>query len=261
MKRKLINVDVAGYPAELRCLLDGARTYDSSCSPFAKVIYVDKGEGYYIKCSEKNSLKSEYEMTKYFASKGLTADVLYYISDEKDWLVTRKIRGEDCTYGDYLEKPERLCDKLSYLLRELHESDFSDCPQKNRNALYLETARENYRKGVFDRSYLSEKVSHLDAAGAYKYITERKDMLKCDALLHGDYCLPNILLDGFEFSGFIDLGNGGVGDRHIDLFWGAWTLNYNLKTDKYRNRFFDAYGRELVDTEKIDLISVFETFG
>ncbi len=38
--------------------------------------------------------------------------------------------------------------------------------------------------------------------------------------------------------GFIDLGNGGVGDRHIDLFWGAWTLFYNLKTDRHTERFF-----------------------
>ena len=69
------------------------------------------------------------------------------------------------------------------------------------------------------------------------------------------------MLDGFKFSGFIDVGSGGVGDRHIDLFWGAWTLNFNLKTDMYRDRFFDAYGRDLVDKEKIRLVSVIESFG
>jgi kanamycin kinase len=69
------------------------------------------------------------------------------------------------------------------------------------------------------------------------------------------------MLDNFKFSGFIDLGNGGVGDRHIDLFWGAWTLAFNLKTDKYRQRFFDCYGRESIDEEKIRTVSVIESFG
>ena len=54
---------------------------------------------------------------------------------------------------------------------------------------------------------------------------------------------------------------GVVGDRHIDLFWGAWTLNFNLKTDRYRDRFFDCYGRDAVDNELIKLICTAEAFG
>ena len=104
-------------------------------------------------------------------------------------------------------------------------------------------------------------MKHLNADEAYKYICERKNALKNNVLLHGDYCLPNIMLDGFKFSGFIDVGNGGVGDRHVDLFWGAWTLNFNLKSDMYRDRFLDAYGRDAVDEEIIRLVSVIESFG
>ena len=65
----------------------------------------------------------------------------------------------------------------------------------------------------------------------------------------------------WNLSGFIDLGAGGVGDRHIDLFWGAWTLNFNLHTDKYRERFFDAYGRDKIDVEIINAIGAAEVFG
>ena len=86
-------------------------------------------------------------------------------------------------------------------------------------------------------------------------------MLKCDTLLHGDYCLPNIMLTDWQFSGFIDVGNGGVGDRHVDLFWGTWTLNFNLKTDRYRDRFLDAYGRDVIEPGMMDLIAACEVFG
>ena len=85
-------------------------------------------------------------------------------------------------------------------------------------------------------------------------------MLRCDVLLHGDYCLPNILLDDWRFSGFIDVGSGGIGDRHIDLFWGIWSLEFNLKTDKYRGRFLDAYGREDVCEALFPLIGAMEVF-
>jgi aminoglycoside phosphotransferase len=69
------------------------------------------------------------------------------------------------------------------------------------------------------------------------------------------------MFDCDRFSGFIDVGNGGIGDRHIDLFWGAWTLQFNLKTDKYKDIFFDAYGRKNIDFDRFSLIAACEVFG
>jgi kanamycin kinase len=51
-----------------------------------------------------------------------------------------------------------------------------------------------------------------------------------------------------------------VGDRHIDLFWGAQTFLFNLKTDRYRERFFDAYGRDKIDPERLRLVGACEVF-
>jgi kanamycin kinase len=69
------------------------------------------------------------------------------------------------------------------------------------------------------------------------------------------------MLDNWRFSGFIDVGNGGIGDRHVDLFWGAWTLNFNLGTDAYKDRFLDAYGRDLVNEDALRTIAAAEVFG
>jgi 2'-5' RNA ligase len=49
-------------------------------------------------------------------------------------------------------------------------------------------------------------------------------------------------LNDWVFSGFIDVDCGGIGDRHVDLFWGIWSLFFNLKTDKYRDRFLTHMG-------------------
>jgi len=64
-------------------------------------------------------------------------------------------------------------------------------------------------------------VARLQIAAAV--VKKQGCLLESNTFLHGDYCLPNIILDDWRFSEYIDLDNGGVGDRHIDLFWGAWT--------------------------------------
>lgn len=86
-------------------------------------------------------------------------------------------------------------------------------------------------------------------------------MLKKEVLIHGDYCLPNIILNNRKFSGYIDLDCGGIGDRHIDVLWGIWTLNYNLGTIEYTNRFIDAYGRDMIEPEKLRMIAAMEMIG
>jgi hypothetical protein len=60
--------------------------------------------------------------------------------------------------------------------------------------------------------------------------------------------------------GFIDLGSGGVGDRHVDVFWAVWTLFFNLKTDRYRERFIDAYGREKINEDMLRVVAAIEVF-
>jgi kanamycin kinase len=92
-------------------------------------------------------------------------------------------------------------------------------------------------------------------------VASKGHLLEANTLLHGDYCLPNIILEDWKLSGYIDFDYGGVGDRHVDLYWGIWTLNYNLKTDKYRERFMDGYGRQLIDDERLEVVANIEVFG
>jgi kanamycin kinase len=67
-------------------------------------------------------------------------------------------------------------------------------------------------------------------------------------------------LDNWQLSAFVDLDSGGVGDRHFDLYYGQWSLEYNLKTSKYNSRFLDAYGRDKIDDKMFRLIEVCDLF-
>lgn len=261
MKRTLIQLDPSQYPAALQPWLKDAAIYDSSCSPQAKVIFIDKDTGYYLKTSAKGTLNTEAEMTRYFHQKKLAAEVLCYISNEQDWLLTRRISGEDGIFPAHLAEPKKLCDLWAEILRTLHDTDYSDCPVMNRTETYLQTAKKNKLAGVFDRSIFEGRWGDPDPEDAWVYIEKNQHLLRTDTLIHGDYCLPNVMLNNWKFSGFIDLGNAGVSDRHIDLFWGIWTLRFNLKSDRYKDRFLDAYGRTRVDNDMLQLVATIEMFG
>ena len=261
MKRTLLGRIPQELPAEIARLCEGVRVYDSSCSPEARVSYIERDEGMYLKVAERSTLEKEATLHAYFHHLGLTSELLTYESGERDFMLTRRVVGEDCTHAMYLEEPKRLVDTLAERLRMLHEISFDACPVQNRMTSYFALAEDNYRTGNYDKSHFPDSFGYHSEEEAYRALGEAKKVLTSRVLLHGDYCLPNVMLDNWRFSGFIDLGGAGVGDRHIDLFWGVWTLGFNLHTDEYGERFLDAYGRDVIDTDAIHLVGGCEVFG
>lgn len=262
MKRKPVPFFPEQFPEELHSFVSRFCLYDSSCSKEARVWMLEGKEQFFLKSAAAGSLKTEADMTRYFHGKGLGAEVIDYLSREQDWLLTRSVPGEDCTFPKYWEDPKRLCDTTAKLLRQLHELSFEDCPVQNRCDSYRETAARNHEIGFCDLNLFPEKDWGFSSVEeAWKVVLENGRYLQNDTLLHGDYCLPNIMLDDWKFTGFIDVGRGGAGDRHIDIFWGLWTLYFNLKNNAYYDRFLDAYGRDKIQPEMLRTIAAFEVFG
>jgi len=261
MERIPVTLSQDEIPSLFSYYLDHATVYDSSCSCDAKVYYLDNGPGYYLKTAPKHSLKMEAQMTEFFHKKSLGPQVLAYESTDRDWLLTQRIPGEDCIWQPYLDCPVKLCDTLATLLRMLHGTDATGCPVTNRTADYLACANHNCLTQKYDASKFPGYRGFTSAAEAWNVVQNGARYLKADVLIHGDYCLPNIILNQWKFSGFIDLGFGGIGDLHIDLYWAVWSLWYNLKTDKYTDRFLDAYGRDRVEPELLRTVAAIEVFG
>lgn len=261
MKRTLLDIVPDTFPEKVVKFVGNAKIYDSSCSPEARVYFVDKDAGYYIKTSAAGTLEREALMTAYFHKKGIGARAIEYLPLASDWLISERVAGEDCTHARYLDDPKRLCDTLACELRRLHELDASDCPVKDRMGEYLALAEKNYRTDNYDKSQFPDSFGYRSPEEALAVLEAGKGELKNEVLIHGDYCLPNVMLDDWLLSGFIDVGNAGIGDRHVDIFWATWTLWFNLKTNDYRDRFLDAYGRELIDTDKLKTVAAAEVFG
>jgi kanamycin kinase len=260
MKRTAISPPLETIPEMFHSLMQGIPVFDSSCSRDARVFFLDQEGGLYLKSAPKGTLQKEAALDQYFHSFGMGPEVLEYESHDRDWLLTRAVPGEDCTHRDYLADPKRLADTMAQMLWQLHHQDHTACPEQNHTARYIARARENYAASRYDAALFPDNWGYTSPEKAWAVVEKNAKYLKTDTLLHGDYCLPNIMLDNWKPSGFIDLGGAGVGDKHIDLFWGAWTLNFNLKTDIWSPRFLDAYGRANFEPEMLRVVAAFEVF-
>lgn len=78
---------------------------------------------------------------------------------------------------------------------------------------------------------LSEAINlfhSVDITNLLKYLP-----MNGNTLIHGDFCLPNILVHNNKISGFIDVEAVAIDDEWIDFAWAIWSLEYNLGTNKY----------------------------
>jgi kanamycin kinase len=70
-----------------------------------------------------------------------------------------------------------------------------------------------------------------------------------EVLVHGDYCLPNVLFDA-DGCHYLDVGEAGVGDRYIDLVSGIWSLRHNYGKGSLGN-LLNEYGLKTLDRRKL----------
>lgn len=160
MQLKPITINTSEYPEQFEYILKDSKIYDSSSSPDAKVIYIQKDNGYFLKTAAKNALQKEYFMTKYYNSLGLTCNIISYISCNQDYLLTEKIAGNDCIFEKYLENPKKLCDTIAELLAKLHSTNAKDCPIPNHSQNYLHTALANYKSGKYDKTQFPDSFGY-----------------------------------------------------------------------------------------------------
>jgi kanamycin kinase len=249
MQKRPVELPLDTLPLVLHEILSGAQVHDSSCSASAQTYLVEGRGSFFLKIAALHSLAREEAMYNFLAAHQLAPAALLYVQDtEKDYLITQALEGEDGIAPEHLQNPERLAQVFGQSLRKLHDSPTLGCPFPNRMAEMDAEISEKRFSSPGDLEILSEGKT-----AAWQKYQAMKHLAQSDAVLHGDYCLPNIILKNFQLQGFIDIGYGGVGDRHYDLWWGTWTLHYNLKTHRYRDAFTEAYGREKIDPERLEL--------
>ena len=90
----------------------------------------------------------------------------------------------------------------------------------------------------FDESRMGRTAADLFAE-LLKAVPDDEDLV----FTHGDYCLPNILLEDWRLSGFVDWGQAGVADRYQDIALMARSVESNFGSELV-NVLFEMCGIE-----------------
>jgi len=184
----------------------------------------------FLKIDSEGALQRSAKAQEYFAKMGLSAPLVAYETENgRDFLLVKAVPGEYACAEKYLQQPEKLAQMLGETMRMLHETDAADCQLLDAN----------------------ERALAMYAAENGGSVHEGAALLKKEVLVHGDHCLPNVFFENGRFSGYIDLGDAGIGDRHLDICCAVWSLGYNTGSGKWADALKDAYGRELIDEERL----------
>lgn len=161
-----------------------------------------------------------------------------------EWLLTARLPGVAGTDERLAAEPALLVPILARGLRTFHDAPVQDCPFSNRLPEALELVRARVAAGRVD------PVVHFHAEHAH--LTPNQALARLEAtcpadedlvVCHGDYCPPNVLIEGGGVSGYVDLGGLGVADRWWDLAVATWSVTWNYGPG-WEQTFLQAYGIE-----------------
>ena len=148
----------------------------------------------------------------------------------QDWLLMTRIQGEELCKPNVMNNPSLLLDCMAEALHTLWAIPVADCPFERTVADNLTHAEMAIMSGCFDPSDCEPETF---GPGGFKDPKALLDWLKVNlpprdrVVTHGDFCLPNLFTDGKRFTGFIDVGSAGAGDRWMDLALGWRSLKHN----------------------------------
>ncbi len=188
------------------------------------------------------SLAEECDRTRWAAGRLPVPRVVDYgIADGIEWMLTEDLSGVSTTDKLLTENPTALVPLLAHGLRVFHETPSQDCPFRFCLNEALILVRRRVERGLVDAARLQPEHRHMAPAQALAKLEAERPTTEDVVLCHGDYCLPNVLVDAGRISGYVDLGGLALADRWWDLSVATWSVTWNLGPG-WEDVFLKAYG-------------------
>ena len=183
----------------------------------------------------------------------------YETDDRNEYLLITPLPGLHVATLAADELDERVVQLLATGLRSIHAVPIHDCPFNMTLDREIERARHNVANGLVDEADFDDTRLGRSAAELFEELLSNRPADEDLVFTHGDYCLPNVMIDGDEGSGFVDWGRAGVADRYKDIALVVRSLERN--TGEHRTLgFFEAYGLSSPDADKIEYYKLLDEF-
>ena len=154
----------------------------------------------------------------------------YEENPEREFVLMSRVPGRMACDQYYLTRPELLVQLLAEGIRMLWNTDITGCPIRRNLDDELAKARYRVEHGLVDLSRAERDTFGPNGfegpAELLGWLASHRPSMD-PVLSHGDFCLPNIYLQGDRISGFIDLGDAGIADRWRDISLCYRSLKHN----------------------------------
>ncbi|MCR5062423.1 MAG: aminoglycoside 3'-phosphotransferase [Treponema sp.] len=217
-------------PEKIKALVSGKNyTCDDMGKSQAKVLMFDDCVLKIEKTAEEND--ELVKMMRWLEDKVPVPKVIAYEKDaENQYLLMSKVPGKMSCDDYYMSRPKELCKNLAEVLKLLWSIDSSDCPRRITLDDELAEARyrvENNLVDVCDAEPETYGPNGFENPKALLEWLENNRPEREPVLSHGDFCLPNVLIDDGKLGGLIDFGDTGVNDKWLDIALCYRSLKHN----------------------------------
>lgn len=152
------------------------------------------------------------------------------VADGKSWLLMSRVPGVMSCDPQYMKQPDVLISALAEGLKLLHSVDPAGCPKTQTLDDLLQEARYRVENGLVDLDNVEPETfsenGFRDPADLLSWLEQNKPESQL-CLIHGDYSLPNVFLKNGGLSGFLDLGDAGIGEKWRDIALCYRSLRHN----------------------------------
>lgn len=180
---------------------------------------------------------------------------------ERAFLLMTEVKGVMSCDPIFADRIPQVVKALAEGVNLFHAVPIAGCPFIRRRVAQIESARLQMVNGLIDMDDLEDEWSHFTPEGLYQhFLASTPSTPERPVMTHGDYCLPNILIDPdtLQVSGFIDVGRAGVSDGYTDVALAVRSLIRNWGAE-YVPLLFEYYGEPL-DAERLYFYKLLDEF-
>ena len=206
-----------------------------------------------------SELPQEIERLRWMSRLDLPGPTVLDVTTENNrhWLLMNAVSGQDLASANDLSPPQ-VISVLAMALRTLHQVPIETCPFDHSLEQRIAAARSRVSAGLVDEADFDDERQGRTAEDVFTEMLSTLPETYDLAVTHGDACLPNFMVEGSSFTGYIDCGRLGISDIYQDLALAARSIERNLGP-AWVAPFFRTYGVE-PDQQRIAFYCLLDEF-
>lgn len=217
---------------------------------------------YYLKIGTTGGrIASELNRLLWLQDKMIVPEIICFEADsDYEYLLVTAIPGLIANHEAFTNRKEQVVIALAKALRNIHSIDIAQCPFDCTLPRQIDEATANTEAGIVDEGDFDAERLGRSANDLLLELHRTQPASVENVFTHGDYCLPNVLLDPNTLhAGFIDVGRAGISDRYLDLSIATRSITHNFGPG-FEEIFLEAYGLDTVDRKSIEFYRLLDEF-